>query len=169
MNMGDRIKMLRKSKGLTQEEFSKKIAVNRGSLAKYETGKSTPIDAVVFSICREFKVNEDWLRYGIGEKDAPVTNDDIVELAKEMRLDDRGRAILSGFAKLDENGKTLVLGYITRLLEEISSLKSNDPDNQGDLADDLVKVAALNERMGSIHSAVRVVEKMGYVENPNTG
>lgn len=65
--MNERIRELRKSLGLNQTEFGEKIGVKQGSIAGYESGARTPIDAVLYSICREFNVNEDWLRNGNGE------------------------------------------------------------------------------------------------------
>lgn len=65
--MNERIKALRKALGLTQQELADKIGLKRNSFANYETGRNTPIDAVIVSICREFNVNEEWLRTGNGE------------------------------------------------------------------------------------------------------
>lgn len=62
--MNDRIKKIRKDAGLTQEQFAKRLGVKRNTVATYEMGRSTPIDAAITSICREFGVNEDWLRNG---------------------------------------------------------------------------------------------------------
>jgi transcriptional regulator with XRE-family HTH domain len=63
-NLNDRIKKIRKDAGLTQEQFAKRLGVKRNTVATYEMGRSTPIDAAITSICREFGVNEDWLRNG---------------------------------------------------------------------------------------------------------
>lgn len=38
MNMGERIKQLRKEKGLTQEELGKYIGVKKAAIMKYEKG-----------------------------------------------------------------------------------------------------------------------------------
>ena len=65
--MKNRIKELRKELNLNQTEFGDKIGVKQGSVAGYESGARTPIDAVITSICREFSVNELWLRTGTGE------------------------------------------------------------------------------------------------------
>ena len=62
--MNERIKRIRKDAGLTQEQFAKRLGVKRNTVATYEMGRSTPIDAAITSICREFNVNEDWLRNG---------------------------------------------------------------------------------------------------------
>lgn len=67
INLKERIKALRKTLGLTQQEFADRVGLKRNSLANYETGRNTPMDAVMKSICREFNVNETWLRTGNGE------------------------------------------------------------------------------------------------------
>lgn len=64
--MKDRIKLIRKNAGLTQQEFANKIGVSRNTIATYETSVRIPIDAIVKSLCREFDVNEIWLRTGEG-------------------------------------------------------------------------------------------------------
>ena len=65
--MNTRIKAIRKTVGLNQTEFGARIGVKQTTIAGYETGASTPMDAVISSICREFNVDEHWLRTGEGE------------------------------------------------------------------------------------------------------
>lgn len=65
--MNERLKELRKELKLTQQEFADKLNIKRGTMANYEIGRNEPIDAVISLICREFNVNEEWLRNGTGE------------------------------------------------------------------------------------------------------
>ena len=65
--MEKRIKQLRKELGLTQQELADKIGIKTTTIATYESGRNTPIDAVISLICREFNVNEEWLREGSGD------------------------------------------------------------------------------------------------------
>ena len=67
MEIKDRIKELRKAKGLTQLEFADKLKVSRSNIASYETGKNELSSAVISLICRTFSVSETWLRTGEGE------------------------------------------------------------------------------------------------------
>lgn len=64
--MKERIKELRKHLGMNQTEFGDRIGVKQGTVAGYENGLRTPLDTVISSICREFNVNENWLRTGEG-------------------------------------------------------------------------------------------------------
>lgn len=85
MELNERIKKLRRSLDLTQQEFAEKIGIKRNSLANYETGRNTPIDAILIFICREFNVNEEWLRNGTGEMFRPADrNTDIARLTKQL-------------------------------------------------------------------------------------
>ncbi len=74
--MGERIKELRKALGLTQQEFADRIKVKRNTVATYEMGRSTPSDAAISLICREFNVNENWLRTGEGQMFIQVSRDE---------------------------------------------------------------------------------------------
>lgn len=65
--MKNRIKKIRKKNKLTQVEFGEKIGVKGNTITNYENGLRNPTDAVIRSICREFCINEEWLRNGIGE------------------------------------------------------------------------------------------------------
>lgn len=82
--MNERLKALRSALGLTQQEFADRLKIKRGSVANYEIGRNEPIDAVISLICREFSVNEVWLRTGDGGPDnmfTKVSEDDAYSLA----------------------------------------------------------------------------------------
>lgn len=65
--MNERIKQIRKDNNLTQTEFGEKIGVKGNTITNYETGLRNPSDAIIKAICREFNVNELWLRTGQGK------------------------------------------------------------------------------------------------------
>lgn len=80
--MNKRIKEIRQNAGMTQREFADRIGVSRNTIAAYETDARVPIDAIIVSICREFNVNEDWLRTGLGNMYAEVNPD--IQLSKAL-------------------------------------------------------------------------------------
>lgn len=87
--MLNRIKELRKIVGLTQTEFGARLGVKGNTVTGYETGIRTPSDAVITSICREFGVNELWLRTGDGEMFIALDPaDEMVERFAQLLRDD---------------------------------------------------------------------------------
>lgn len=86
--MKDRIKQIRKTHDLTQQEFAKRLGVSRSGIASYESGEREPISAVIALICREFGISEEWLRNGTGQMQASVSREN--EIASLMRSSLRG-------------------------------------------------------------------------------
>lgn len=101
----DRIKTLRKALGLTQQEFADKIGIKRGAVANYELGRNEPIDAVLSLICREFYVDEHWLRTGEGEMFVRLSlEEELAQYAAQVLTDpdqDIARMILRVMAHLE--------------------------------------------------------------------
>lgn len=106
--MNERLKKLRKALDLTQQEFADRIGIKRNSFANYETGRNTPIDAIIVSICKEFNVNENWLRTGEGEMFIELSySDEIAQFVGQLMKEEDDsfkKRLISGLATLDENG-----------------------------------------------------------------
>lgn len=67
--MNNRIKDIRKKHNLSQDAFGKRLGITGASVSRLESGDREPSDQTVLSICREFSVNELWLRRGEGDMD----------------------------------------------------------------------------------------------------
>ncbi|SFA88085.1 Helix-turn-helix domain-containing protein [Acetitomaculum ruminis DSM 5522] len=65
--MNERIKEIRKYFKMTQVKFARSISIAQNTLSQYEKGISTPLDAIIASICKVYNVDEHWLRTGEGE------------------------------------------------------------------------------------------------------
>lgn len=94
MVMGERIKKVRQEKHLTQQAFADKIGTTQNTIARYEMNTRTPPNAVLSLICREFHVNETWLRTGEGEM---YTQQKEALLLNDPSLDDADRALLASY------------------------------------------------------------------------
>lgn len=80
MTIGERIRDVRKSNGLTLEKFGERIGMKAGALSQLENGKTNPSDQTILSIIREFGVNEVWLRSGEGERDKKISRKEEIGL-----------------------------------------------------------------------------------------
>lgn len=76
--MNERIKAMRKAVSLTQTEFANRLGLAQNTIAAYESGKRSPNDAIIRAICKEFNVNEQWLREGEGSIFVEMTRDEII-------------------------------------------------------------------------------------------
>lgn len=120
--MNERLKSLRKTLDITQQEFADKIGIKRNSYANYETGRNTPIDAIIVSICREFNVNEEWLRTGEGEMFRKIPEEDQYSKAAGALLRDDDALAIEGlklYYSLSPDEKEAAANYILKLADLI--------------------------------------------------
>ena len=67
MNVYERIKMIRKDKGLSQTAFGDKLGASRDMISNIELGRVEPNGVIINLICSTFNVNKEWLITGDGE------------------------------------------------------------------------------------------------------
>ena len=120
--MNERIKMIRILNNLTQQEFADRLKINRSNIANYENGNRVPVDAMVTLLCREFSINEHWLRTGEGEMTRPVNRDAEIAafMGDVMRGEDADfrRRLVAVLAKLDTAEWALLEKMALKLAEE---------------------------------------------------
>lgn len=120
--MNERIKKLRRSLDLTQQEFADRIGIKRGAIANYEIGRNTPADSVISLICREFNVSENWLRTGTGEMFLPADrNADIARLTKQL-LDEEDDSFKNRFISMLANLSVEEWEFLERRARELCGL-----------------------------------------------
>lgn len=71
--MKDRLVQIRKDANLSQGEMADKLGLTRNYISLMECGNRVPSDRTINDICREFSINENWLRYGTGDMKAETT------------------------------------------------------------------------------------------------
>lgn len=67
-NIGDRIREIRRTEGLSQGELALQLGVKQGYISTLETHKNNPSEQLILSLCRIFGVRYDWLKNGTGDK-----------------------------------------------------------------------------------------------------
>lgn len=125
--MIDRILSLRESLGANQEEFAKRIGVSRNFISLVETGKRNLSDRTIADICREFNVNEIWLRTGEGEMFTQMSRTDEISAFVGSILKgepDFRQKFISVLARMTPDEWKLLEKKVLELSEEI---KKADP------------------------------------------
>lgn len=120
--MNERIKELRKVLKLSGEKFGEKLGVGKTAISRLENGSNNLTAQMIKSICREFNVNEEWLRYGTGEMfNGP--DDLLAECVGELLLthDDvfynMIKSILMTYRTLDDKSKEVIQKFILDAVE----------------------------------------------------
>lgn len=126
MNIGERIKQLRRSHGCTQQSMADKLKLKRQTIAAYEVGAVTPSDRTITDICREFGISETWLRNGEGEMLRKQSRED--ELAAYMNNllqsepDDIKRRIVTAISHLDTSELELLEKIALQVAEDLQTV-----------------------------------------------
>lgn len=124
--MNERIKRIRHELGLTQTEFAKRIGLKQNSMALIESGKRNTSTQAILSICREYGVNENWLRTGDGEMFEQLTEQQQLMKYTGLLLKDKDSAIATAiqtlivtYEQLDDTSKAtlekIAMQYIDNL------------------------------------------------------
>ena len=116
--MNERIKELRKALGLTLERFGEALGVGKTAINKIESGQNNVTDQMFKSICREFDVNEEWLRTGEGEmfKELSRSEKIAVFLTDVLKDEDDSfrKQFIEAFSELDLNDWKVLEGIEKR-------------------------------------------------------
>lgn len=115
MELKNRIKKVRQDAGLTQEDFAKKLGTVQNTITGYETGRRSPSGSALALICREFNVNETWLRTGQGDMYCD-SDDDFRSVMEEIGVQDhRARDIILSYWHMSPSEKETFWNILDKL------------------------------------------------------
>lgn len=127
--MNERIKTLRKALGLTLEKFGERLGVSKVAISLIESGKNSVTDQMFKSICREFNVNEEWLRDGTGDM-FKEPDDEVAELVSNL-LEEPETAfhsmilnIMRTYEQLKPDSKEVLQDFCKMLLDNEKNRKA---------------------------------------------
>lgn len=125
--MNDRIRKLRRTLDLTQDKFGARISVKGNTVAQWESGRNEPPDTAISFICKEFNVNEEWLRTGSGDMFLPTNrNADIARLTKEL-LSEESDSFKNRFISMLANLSVTEWEFLEQKAKELTGI--NDESN----------------------------------------
>lgn len=137
--MKSRIHAVRAQADLTMAEFAKRIGMTTSSISLFESGKATPSDRTVLSICREFGVNEHWLRTGEGEMFEQTRETVLDRLAAEYSLDKEQVSVIENFLDLSPQERTAFLAYMRKVFGPAAAQQLS---RRADVSDDVAAAVA---------------------------
>lgn len=122
-SISDRISWCVKESGLTKTAFADKINVTQQYVSNLCLGKKIPSDRTIADICREYDVNEEWLRTGRGDPYIQLSRDEELaqffgEVMKGEDPDFR-RRLLSVMSRLTTDEWALLEQMAWKLVDEL--------------------------------------------------
>ena len=120
--MNSRLKDIRKALRLTQKEFAARLGITDSGISRLEKGQNQLTDQLIRAICREYKVNYEYLKNGIGEMFVEVPQTVVDELCEQYDLDDFDRIMLQEYLKMDEASRNVLKTYIRKICGQISEV-----------------------------------------------
>lgn len=121
--IAERITKVIKDKAKTKTEFAEKLNISQSFVSRLASGEKEPSDRTIADICREFDVNEDWLRTGQGDPYVQLSRDE--ELAQffgdVMKGEDPDfrRRLLSVMSRLTTDEWALLEQMAWKLVDEL--------------------------------------------------
>ena len=141
--MRERMKVLRKKLGLTQQQFADQLGIKRNTVANYESGRNDPMEAVISLICKTFDVNEAWIRDGVGnmfrKQDEEV---ELMTLAEQLNISNDFRArLVRAILKLNNDQLFVLEDFCRDLVADFSanpytSQKAPSPQDEEEMTID---------------------------------
>lgn len=127
MSQGQRVRMLRKELDLTLEKFAKPLGVGKTAISNIENESRNLTDQMIISICREYNVNEEWLRSGEGEpfkrlsKEEEIASyvEDLLSDGTENPLYEIILEIMRTYSELTPKSQEVLRDFSRRLLDNM--------------------------------------------------
>lgn len=113
--MNKRIKELRKKNGMTQKDLAERIGLSQSGISWIEQDGSNVDNSTIKNICREFHVNEKWLRTGEGPEEVLIERDEYTRAVNEIDArDPKAKQAILDYWKLDDDDKELFWKFVER-------------------------------------------------------
>lgn len=125
--MENRICQIRDTLNLSRDEFAKRVNVSRSYVWMIENGERVPSDRTISDICREYNVNEKWLRSGEGEMFKELSDDAEMSFlfSRILNPDDNNeiaqlkRALIREILTTDEAAWPYILEFLKNLAKSV--------------------------------------------------
>ena len=150
--MHTRIKEVREHLGLSQTEFGKRLGISRDAVSNLEYNrlkKPEQKEPIIKLICREFGVNETWLRTGEGEMFEQTRASVLDRLSTEYDLSREQRSVIEAFLDLDPQERDVILKYVHNVFArstESAAQSTAIPDKEAQRIAESDEFKALREK-----------------------
>lgn len=131
MSIGNRIKELRKDiLKLNQTEFGAPLGLSQSAIGGYEGNIRNVSDQSILAICREYGINEKWLRTGEGEVFTTSETFSLDEFARQHSATDLELNILKAYFELDPDLREQLIQHFKDRLSAARRVTKEEAEEQ---------------------------------------
>lgn len=131
MTQGERVKEVRKFRKMSMEQFGERLGVQKSAISKIEKGDRGLTEQMLKAICREFNVNEEWLRNGDGDMPRKLSEEeeiadlvsDVLENGKNNEFYGIILEIIRTYNELSPGSQEVIKNFSKKLGENLSKKK----------------------------------------------
>ncbi len=127
MTAGERIREIRKSAGLKQDEFGARIGLGRSAVSAIEKGVNPASKQTIMLIAREFGASEHWIETGEGSRSDGSIAAIVLELTGGQGLSESAYRIVRAYLDFSPAEREALLNFIETLTAEKKKPQPADP------------------------------------------
>lgn len=133
MTQGERVREVRKFRKMNMEQFGERLGVQKSAISKIEKGDRGLTEQMLKAICREFNVNETWLRTGDGDMPQKLSEEeeiadlvsDVLENGKNNEFYGIILEIIRTYNELSPGSQEVIKNFSKKLGENLSKKKES--------------------------------------------
>lgn len=110
--MNERLKNVRKTLKLSQEEFAERIGMKGSSISMLEAGNRNMTEQVIKAICKEYNVDYMWFTTGEGDMFTDLPETILDELAIEYGLTEEEKELTKEFLSLSKEERAVLMKFL---------------------------------------------------------
>ena len=119
-SIGYRIGMILEKNNCKKVVFAERLKIDQSYVSQLVSGKRSPSERLIESICREFNVNRTWLETGEGEMLAETTSRTLDRIRERYGASDIFRAMLDVYATMTSAQQDAFEEYINMLAQAVA-------------------------------------------------
>ena len=119
MNIGHRLKTIRKALDLNQTDFGARINLSQTTIGQYEKETRPITERVISQLVAEYNINEEYLRHGTGSMFCHQPADLVTELAAKLQLTSREQQLLLAYSTFPVDKRESFLDFAQDLFVKL--------------------------------------------------
>ena len=127
--INNRIACVVKEVALTRQAFGQRIGISSAGMTQLCNGKNNPSAQTIALICKEFNVDEHWLRTGEGEMFVPKAEDELEAIVAKHGLSPQFAVVLRSLLELPNDQQEAIVKFVLDTAEALNKQKEDGTRN----------------------------------------